>query len=84
MNFIKALWIKIPEWWRLEIKSAVHTFVSAFILTVGIELWSHHAEPVTVNIVVAVVAAALRSGWKAGAGALWAWIDTQIIVWKNS
>jgi len=82
MNRIKAIWLKIPEKWQLEIKSAWHTFLSAFIVSVLIELGAHQNESITMNLAIGIGSAAVRGGVKAGGIALWNWVTTQIEVWK--
>jgi hypothetical protein len=64
-NRVKELWSGLPESWRTELMSAFHTFVPVFVgalllsfQTTGDISWSKEAA-------VAVLAAALRAGFKA-------------------
>ena len=73
MQSLYERWKSLPESWRLEIQSAWHTFVAAFILTIGTQVMAGDVQW-TGDMMIAVLLAALRSGVKA----VFVWIYSQV------
>ena len=56
---------KIPASWKTELVSALHTFVAAFLIEVGMHMNEFSVSSVSSDILKGVVFAAVRSGVKA-------------------
>lgn len=61
---IERLWLRIPESWRKEITSLLHTFFSVFFLQILVQLSTTGGVPTSKDALVAIVVAAVRSAWK--------------------
>lgn len=91
MNFpflsrVSASWHEIPESWRIELASAVHTFVGAFLFQVAFQLHPILAAgqlPTTKEALIALGLAVTRSAWKNAWVAIQPWIAERIERWKT-
>jgi hypothetical protein len=63
---IKALWMRLSPKLRYEIKSGIHTFVTASVIEAGVQYHIHgNALPTDTGVILAILAVILRSGLKA-------------------
>lgn len=82
---ITGLWYEIPETWRVELASAVHTFVGAFLFQVAFQLHPILAAgqlPTTKEALIALGLAVTRSAWKNAWVAIQPWLAERIERWK--
>lgn len=82
-----TLWFDIPQGWRDEFVSAVHTFIGAFVFQVGFQLQPLLAAgqlPTGRDALIAFGIAVTRSATKFAVVALQAWIATQWAAYKQS
>jgi hypothetical protein len=56
---------RVPASWRAELKSALCTFLAAFLLEVGSHLGDISVGSLSRDVVLGVLTAAIRSGIKA-------------------
>lgn len=64
-NRVEELWFYVPETWRKEIMSAIHTFLAVFAGTLLLSLQSTGDVSWTNEILLGLFVSALRAGVKA-------------------
>ena len=64
-NRVKELWTGLPESWRAELMSAFHTFVPVFVGSLLLSFEMTGGVSWTKEALIAIVATALRAGFKA-------------------
>lgn len=64
-NKLKRFWLSFPESWRVQLASAFHTFVPAFIGSVLISFQVTGGTRITTDIALSILLAATRAGFKA-------------------
>jgi len=80
MKYFDSLLKKIPKSWREHIVSALNTMVSAMIVELILQLSLHQDELLSnagKGVAIAILAAAVRAGWKAGIALLVSWTKTR-------
>lgn len=65
MKKLQELWLKVPAKWRTEATSISHTFVAAFATQIMFEIGTNGDIPASKEALIALIAAAIRSAWKA-------------------
>lgn len=67
---IATLWAKVPEKWRLEVKSFGHTVAASLIVELSLQIGMHQEllDPTMLSkqLLLSVLLACVRSAWKAG------------------
>ena len=64
VDIFNLFWLRVPESWRREIVSITQTFLGVFLLEIGANIFVQ-TPPTSKEALVAILAAALRSGVKA-------------------
>lgn len=85
MNFLQQKWLALPEKWRINIISALHTFIGVALSTLVVALtpvlnaWFNDSSLFDKGMVFSAISAALRAGVKA----VWIMIVAQYGASKN-
>lgn len=76
MDKIIKAWSKIPQSWRVEILSAWHTFVPAFVTALVFQIETMGEIKWGLDVIISLILTASRSAFKV----LWAWFVAKVTV----